>query len=76
MTCPECHSLMINGFVAAREGVFFFRGEMDNWFAEALPETTAFLRRAMLEAYKCPRCRFVLIRYGKQVDDPKTFEHQ
>lgn len=79
MLCPECHSPMTNGFVPAREGIFFFRGQPQPdiaFFAESLPNTSAFLRRAMLEAYKCTRCQLILIRYGKQVDDPKTFEHK
>ena len=79
MTCPDCHSAMIAGFVLAREGLFFFRtgGEADlSLFAEALPETAAWMRRAYLEAYKCPACQLVLIRYGRQIEEPEKFEHK
>ena len=77
MHCPDCHGTMINGFVPAKEGLMFMRHvplSHSPSFAQGLPSTSAHMRRAYLEAYKCPRCQLLVLRYGRQIDDPETFQ--
>ncbi|MAE66338.1 MAG: hypothetical protein CMJ18_18870 [Phycisphaeraceae bacterium] len=79
MKCPECGAPMQNGFIPAGGGISWFdRLSADQviGFAKSLPGTSAWFRRARLEAYRCTRCRLVTFRYGRQVDDPKSFEHK
>jgi hypothetical protein len=73
---------MTDGYVPAQRGIFFHRkGENTEQlfdFAEALPATSAWLRRAKLEAYLCKKCNLVIFRYGKALheDDLVRFEHK
>ncbi len=79
MHCPQCHSRMQSGYIPTGGGIFWFRKQErpDIFpFARALPGTSAWLRRAKLEAYHCNRCELVLFRYGKTVDDPRSFQHR
>jgi hypothetical protein len=72
MKCPECHAAMEEGTIPTGGGMFWYRKRQPsglNVFAKALPGTFAWFRRARLEAYHCARCRFVLFRYGQQVDE-------
>ncbi|MEX0777647.1 MAG: PF20097 family protein [Phycisphaeraceae bacterium] len=79
MRCPECHTTMQNGFIPTGGGMFWFRkdqplGSVE--FATDVPGTFTWMRRAKLEAYRCPRCSLITFRYGKQVQTPESFEHR
>lgn len=79
MQCPECKTRMDDGYVPARGGIFWHRkGEKPGLFsfAKGLPGTAAWLRTAKLEAYHCPRCRLILFRYGKTIEQIGDFEHK
>jgi len=68
--CPECHSLMEEGFIPTGGGLHWFRkpdaGPQD--FAEAIPGTHAWLRRARLAAWRCRKCHLITFRYGRAID--------
>ncbi len=79
MKCPECHTSMTPGFIPTSGGLHFYRAQEDtelSLYAQALPGTSAWFRRAKLEAYRCNRCHLVLFRYGKQIEDTRTFQHK
>ena len=79
MNCPECHTSMQEGYIPTGGGIHWFRAREDTDLfptAEALPATSAWFRRAKLEAYRCPRCQLVTFRYGKQVEDVRDFRHR
>ncbi len=70
---------MQNGFIPAGGGIHWFQHEpcTDLFpFAQALPGTSTWFRRAKLEAYRCTVCQLVLFRYGKQVYDTDDFKHR
>lgn len=72
MKCPECQSKMQEGFIPTGGGIFWFRKNQPHGtleFAQYLPGTFTWMRRAKLEAYRCPRCRLVLFRYGQHVPE-------
>ena len=81
MKCPQCCLVMEDGYIPTAGGLFWFRkGQRLTGaaveFAKRLPGTFTWFRRAKLEAYHCPRCQFVLFRYGKHVEEPKQFQHR
>ena len=79
MKCPQCYTRMTEGYIPTGGGVFFFRKEERPGFfpfAEALPATSSWLRRAKLEAYRCAQCELVLFRYGQTVEEPREFKHR
>ncbi len=70
---------MQDGYIPTGGGIHWFLARADSNLcpiAKSLPATSAWFRRAKLEAYRCPRCQLVTFRYGKQVEDVQEFQHR
>jgi ribosomal protein S27AE len=72
LSCPQCGVRMSHGYIPTGGGIFWFDHPHQPGivpFARALEGTSAWYRRAKLEAYHCPRCHLVTFRYGQTVPD-------
>ncbi len=71
MRCPECHSLMEEGFLSVKEGLHWLRsaetGGMQ--FAEGVPGTQAIMRPNPLKAWRCRKCELMTFEYGHRHEE-------
>ncbi|MFP4145817.1 MAG: PF20097 family protein [Phycisphaeraceae bacterium] len=73
--CPTCHARMEEGFVPTGGGMQWYRKRDGGVaFAESLPGTITWLRRARLPAWRCRKCQYVLLRYGEALPPPGQVE--
>ncbi|MEX0886736.1 MAG: PF20097 family protein [Phycisphaeraceae bacterium] len=70
MRCPGCKSAMEPGYLPTGGGMHWFRRTATATgvaFAESIPGTFSWLRRARLPAWRCKKCQFITFRYGAQI---------
>ncbi len=72
LRCARCGSTMESGFLPTGGGMHWFRrtdsaGGTGVGFAESIPGTFSWMRRARLPAWRCKRCQLIAFRYGAEV---------
>ena len=68
--CPRCTNTMEPGFLPTGGGMHWFRRNDSNagvGFAESIPGTFSWMRRARLPAWRCKKCQLIAFRYGAEI---------
>jgi RNA polymerase subunit RPABC4/transcription elongation factor Spt4 len=79
--CPSCGKRMDEGYVAAGSVIAWSKKKVSNWalrpFRDSkVLESTPIRAIINVEAYHCPKCKLILIKYGqtrKPDGTPKSF---
>ena len=70
LRCPRCAAPMEPGYLPTGGGMHWFRrsdSDAGVGFAESIPGTFSWMRRARLPAWRCKRCQVIAFRYGAEV---------